>query len=88
MTSDSGKFLAANVCVRGRLREKESLLISGITAVISTLFIMSSMCSVRSKIFKSVICQHYAVNTQPRDWCPIRHFAFHFTLPPHTSRGT
>lgn len=40
-----------------------SQLISCITAVIFTLFITSSMCSVRFKIFKSVICQHYEVNT-------------------------
>lgn len=39
-----------------------SQLISCITAVIFTLFITSSMCSVRFKIFKSVICQHYEVN--------------------------
>lgn len=39
-----------------------SQLISCITAVICTLFITSSMCSVRFKIFKSVICQHYEVN--------------------------
>lgn len=47
----------------------------------STLSITSSMCSVRSKIFKSVICQHYATNTRLQVWCPIRHFAFHFAWP-------
>lgn len=55
-----------------------SQLISCITAVIFTLFITSSMCSVRFKIFKSVICQHYEVNahTHSHAWCPIRHPAF------------
>lgn len=46
-----------------------------------------SMCSLRFKIFKSVICQHYEVNARPRDWCPIRHYAFHLTWPPHISQG-
>lgn len=40
-----------------------SQLISCITAVIFTLFITSSMCSVRFKLFKSVIWQNYEVNT-------------------------
>lgn len=70
--------LCASMCGR----EERSLLISCITAVISTLFITSSMCSLRFKIFKSVICQHYEVNTHScEDWCPIRHRALHFTWP-------
>ena len=55
------------VCVCVWEREDGSQLISRITAVISTLFITSSMCSVRFKIFKSVICQHYEVNTHSQD---------------------
>lgn len=72
----SSRSLCVTVCAC--VREQGSLLISCITAVISTLFITSSMCSVRFKILKSVICQHYEVNTHPQDWCPICHFAFHF----------
>lgn len=52
---------------REREREEGSQLISCITAVISTPFITSSMCSARFKIFKSVICQHYEVNTHSQD---------------------
>lgn len=62
-------------------REEGSQLISCITAVIFTLFITSSMCSARFKIFKSVICQHYEVNTHSQAWCPNCHHAFHFTRP-------
>lgn len=71
------------VCVWGRERagQEGSQLISCITAVIFTLFITGSMCSVRFKIFKSVICQHYEVNTHSQAWCPIRHHALHFTWP-------
>ncbi len=78
-TGGSGEFVCVCVCVVER--EEGSLLISCITAVISTLFITSSMCSVRFKIFKSVICQHYEVNTHSQDRCPIRHCAFHSTRP-------
>ena len=91
-TGENGEFVCVCVCVCVRVcvgkREEGSLLISCITAVISTLFITTSMCSVRFKIFKSVICQHYEVNTHPQrlvsypSACSLLHHHHHH--PPRT----
>lgn len=72
--------MRAGVCAQGRATGRISINLLHYCSHFHSLH-HQSMCSVRFKIFKSVICQHYEVNTRPQDWCPICHYAFHLAWP-------